>query len=134
MNQDSLPEKTIIKLEAAPRWEGGAPKEREGNALGPLDPTGLARGQKELGAGARQGHTPRSDRRTCRFVVVFNPLEQERLSVVTLLVNTARVRVLDEEGQPLAVQLSAQWSSATDMAPDVYQVAWGKWGEQGGSA
>ncbi|XP_016853768.1 alpha-mannosidase 2x isoform X2 [Anolis carolinensis] len=76
LNQDSLPEKTVIKLENAPR-----------------------------------------------FVVVFNSLEQERLSVVSLLVNTPRVKVLNEEGQPLAVQLSAQWSSATDMAPDVYQVS-----------
>ncbi|XP_053220278.1 alpha-mannosidase 2x isoform X1 [Podarcis raffonei] len=76
LNQDSLPEKTIIKLDATPR-----------------------------------------------FVVVFNPLEQERLSIVSLLVNTPRIRVLNEEGQPLAVQLSAQWISATDMAPDVYQVS-----------
>ncbi|XP_062998818.1 alpha-mannosidase 2x isoform X1 [Elgaria multicarinata webbii] len=76
LNQDSLPEKTVIKLDAAPR-----------------------------------------------FVVVFNPLEQERLSIVSFLVNTPRVRVLNEEGQPQAVQLSAQWDSATDVAPDVYQVS-----------
>uniref|UniRef100_A0A452GZX5 mannosyl-oligosaccharide 1,3-1,6-alpha-mannosidase n=1 Tax=Gopherus agassizii TaxID=38772 RepID=A0A452GZX5_9SAUR len=41
---------------------------------------------------------------------------------LSLLVNSPRVRVLSEEGQPLAIQLSAQWSSATDMVPDVYQV------------
>lgn len=64
-------------------------------------------------------------------MVVFNPLEQERLSIVSLLVNTPRIRVLNEEGQPLAVQLSAQWTSATDMAPDVYQVEPG--GKEGGS-
>lgn len=58
-----------------------------------------------------------------RFVVVFNPLEQERLSVVSLLVNSPRVRVLSEEGQPLSVQISVQWSSATNMVPDVYQVS-----------
>lgn len=57
-----------------------------------------------------------------RYVVLFNPLEQERLSVVSLLVSSPRVRVLSEEGQPLAVQVSAHWSSATDMVPDVYQV------------
>ncbi|XP_070619636.1 alpha-mannosidase 2x isoform X2 [Erythrolamprus reginae] len=76
LNQDSLPEKTVIKLDATPR-----------------------------------------------FVVVFNPLEQERLTVVSLLVDTPRICVLDEEGQPLAVQLSAQWQSATDMVPDVFQVS-----------
>lgn len=57
-----------------------------------------------------------------RFVVLFNPLEHERLSVVSLLVNSPRVRVFSEEGQPLAVQISPHWSSATDMVPDVYQV------------
>lgn len=58
-------------------------------------------------------------------MVVFNPLEQERLSVVSLLVNSPRVRVLSEEGQPLSVQISVHWSSATDMVPDVYQVRQG---------
>ncbi|XP_040824851.1 alpha-mannosidase 2x isoform X1 [Ochotona curzoniae] len=58
-----------------------------------------------------------------RFVVLFNPLEHERLSVVSLLVNSPRVRVFSEEGQPLAVQISPHWSSATDMVPDVYQVS-----------
>ncbi|KAF5927300.1 hypothetical protein HPG69_017777 [Diceros bicornis minor] len=58
-----------------------------------------------------------------RYVVLFNPLEQERLSLVSLLVSSPRVRVLSEEGQPLAVQISAHWSSATDMVPDVCQVS-----------
>ncbi|KAG8516346.1 Alpha-mannosidase 2x [Galemys pyrenaicus] len=58
-----------------------------------------------------------------RYVVLFNPLEQERLSVVALLVSSPHVRVLSEEGQPLAVQVSACWSSATDMVPNVYQVS-----------
>jgi alpha-mannosidase II len=58
-----------------------------------------------------------------RFVVLFNPLEQERLSVVSLLVNSPRVQVLSEEGQPLAVQISVHWRSATDVVPDVYQVS-----------
>lgn len=42
--------------------------------------------------------------------------------MVSLLVSSPRVRVFSEEGQPLAVQVSAHWSSATDMVPDVYQV------------
>lgn len=62
---------------------------------------------------------------THRFVVLFNPLEQERLSVVSLLVNSPRVRVLSEAGQPLSVQISAHWSSATNLVPDVYQVRQG---------
>uniref|UniRef100_A0A8C1U1W3 Alpha-mannosidase n=1 Tax=Cyprinus carpio TaxID=7962 RepID=A0A8C1U1W3_CYPCA len=44
-----------------------------------------------------------------RYLVLFNPIEQERLCVVTVLVNSVRVRVLTEDGQTLPVQLSAQW-------------------------
>uniref|UniRef100_A0A663MN02 Alpha-mannosidase n=1 Tax=Athene cunicularia TaxID=194338 RepID=A0A663MN02_ATHCN len=58
-----------------------------------------------------------------RFLVVFNPLEQERLSVVPVLVDSPHVRVLSEEGQPLPSQLSARWSSATDTVPDVSVLA-----------
>ncbi|NXV73003.1 MA2A2 mannosidase, partial [Atlantisia rogersi] len=58
-----------------------------------------------------------------RFLVVFNPLEQERLSVVPVLVDSPHVRMLSEEGQPLPSQLSAQWATATNMVPDVYQVS-----------
>uniref|UniRef100_A0A8C3LC85 Alpha-mannosidase n=1 Tax=Chrysolophus pictus TaxID=9089 RepID=A0A8C3LC85_CHRPC len=72
LNQDSLPERTVVKLDASPR-----------------------------------------------FLVVFNPLEQERLSLVPLLVNSPHVRVLSEDGQPLPAQLSAHWSSATDTVPDL---------------
>lgn len=68
-----------------------------------------------------------------RYVVLFNPLDQERLSVVSLLVSSPLVRVLSEEGQPLAVQISARWSSATDMVPDVYQVRRGPAGVPGPS-
>ncbi|XP_030621729.1 alpha-mannosidase 2x isoform X1 [Chanos chanos] len=58
-----------------------------------------------------------------RYVVLFNPVEQERLCVVTVLVNSARVRVLTEDGQTLPVQLSAQWSSAIQMSAEVYQAS-----------
>ncbi|XP_066557713.1 alpha-mannosidase 2x isoform X2 [Amia ocellicauda] len=58
---------------------------------------------------------------TPRFLVLFNPVEQERLSLVTVLVNSARVRVLTEEGQTIPVQLSAQWSSISEMSNDGYQ-------------
>ncbi|KAK2524447.1 Man2a2 [Columba guinea] len=74
-SQDSLPEKTVVKLGALPS----------------------------------------------RFLVVFNPLEQERLSVVPVLVDSLHTHVLSEEGQPLPCQLSAHWGSATDVVPDVYQ-------------
>uniref|UniRef100_A0A668AMF6 Alpha-mannosidase n=1 Tax=Myripristis murdjan TaxID=586833 RepID=A0A668AMF6_9TELE len=53
-----------------------------------------------------------------RYLVLFNPVEQERLCVVTVLVNTVRVRVLTEDGQTLPVQLSAQWSSSSQMSAE----------------
>uniref|UniRef100_A0A7N8XP04 mannosyl-oligosaccharide 1,3-1,6-alpha-mannosidase n=1 Tax=Mastacembelus armatus TaxID=205130 RepID=A0A7N8XP04_9TELE len=46
-----------------------------------------------------------------KYLVLFNPMEQERLCVVTVLVNTVRVRVLTEDGQTLPVQLSAHSQS-----------------------
>uniref|UniRef100_A0A8B9KQE2 Alpha-mannosidase n=1 Tax=Astyanax mexicanus TaxID=7994 RepID=A0A8B9KQE2_ASTMX len=58
-----------------------------------------------------------------RYLVLFNPVEQERLCVVTVLVNSAKVRVLTEDGQTLPVQLSAQWSSAVQMSGEVYQAS-----------
>ncbi|XP_040270048.1 alpha-mannosidase 2x isoform X2 [Bufo bufo] len=76
LTQETLPEKTIIKLGTSPR-----------------------------------------------YLVIFNPLEQNRLCVVSVLVNTPHVRVLTEEGQPMAVQLSPVWQSLTDMNPDIFQVS-----------
>lgn len=54
--------------------------------------------------------------------MLFNPVEQDRLCVVTVLVNSVRVRVLTEDGQTLPVQLSAQWSSASQMSAEGFQV------------
>uniref|UniRef100_A0A1A7YVL4 Alpha-mannosidase n=1 Tax=Iconisemion striatum TaxID=60296 RepID=A0A1A7YVL4_9TELE len=56
-----------------------------------------------------------------RYLVLFNPIEQERLCTVTVLVNTMQVRVLTEDGQTLPVQLSAQWSSGTQMSAEVFE-------------
>uniref|UniRef100_A0A673XQ48 mannosyl-oligosaccharide 1,3-1,6-alpha-mannosidase n=1 Tax=Salmo trutta TaxID=8032 RepID=A0A673XQ48_SALTR len=63
-----------------------------------------------------------------RYLVLFNPVEQDRLCVVTVLVNSVRVRVLTEDGQTLPVQLSAQWSSASQMSAEGFQVCvYGCW-------
>uniref|UniRef100_A0A671Y3G4 Alpha-mannosidase n=1 Tax=Sparus aurata TaxID=8175 RepID=A0A671Y3G4_SPAAU len=63
-----------------------------------------------------------TDDRRPRYLVLFNPIEQERLCAVTVLVNTVKVRVLTEDGQTLPVQLSAQWSSASQMSAEVFEV------------
>uniref|UniRef100_A0A8C6YFL6 Alpha-mannosidase n=1 Tax=Naja naja TaxID=35670 RepID=A0A8C6YFL6_NAJNA len=117
LNQDSLPEKMVIKLDATPRWE------KWGGSAASQGKWGPATVRTEFCCWWSQGQSLLTSLPSCRFVVVFNPLEQERLTVVSLLVNTPRICVLNEEGQPLAVQLSAQWQSATDMVPDVFQVS-----------
>uniref|UniRef100_A0A673XPZ5 Alpha-mannosidase n=1 Tax=Salmo trutta TaxID=8032 RepID=A0A673XPZ5_SALTR len=78
--------------------------------------------------------TVRDDRETwssnnaLQYLVLFNPVEQDRLCVVTVLVNSVRVRVLTEDGQTLPVQLSAQWSSASQMSAEGFQVCvYGCW-------
>uniref|UniRef100_A0AAX7VKS8 Alpha-mannosidase n=1 Tax=Astatotilapia calliptera TaxID=8154 RepID=A0AAX7VKS8_ASTCA len=60
-------------------------------------------------------------KQTDLYLVMFNPVERERLCAVTVLVNTVRVRVLTEDGQTLPVQLSAQWSSASQMSAEVFE-------------
>ncbi|XP_065140174.1 alpha-mannosidase 2 [Paramisgurnus dabryanus] len=58
-----------------------------------------------------------------RLVVVFNPIEQARRSVVTLYVNTHHVRVLDAFGHVVHAQVSAVWNDATHAATDVFQLS-----------
>uniref|UniRef100_A0A8C7FLZ9 mannosyl-oligosaccharide 1,3-1,6-alpha-mannosidase n=1 Tax=Oncorhynchus kisutch TaxID=8019 RepID=A0A8C7FLZ9_ONCKI len=54
---------------------------------------------------------------TCLFsyrsVVVYNPTEQDRTSVVTVYVNTPHVRVVTDHGRPVPAQVSAVWSEPT---------------------
>ncbi|XP_073716910.1 alpha-mannosidase 2 [Misgurnus anguillicaudatus] len=58
-----------------------------------------------------------------RLVVVFNPIEQARTSLVTLYVNTHHVRVLDAFGHVVHAQVSAVWNDATHAATDVFQLS-----------
>lgn len=108
--QDSLPQRTLIEL----------------------DPAGPRYSHHSLSSFIFSPaiHTPFRSLISCfspvstqnRYLVVFNPIEQERLCTVTVLVNTVKVRVLTEDGQTLPVQLSAQWSSATQMSAEVFEV------------
>ncbi|KAJ3596967.1 hypothetical protein NHX12_003367 [Muraenolepis orangiensis] len=56
-----------------------------------------------------------------RYLVLYNPVEQERLCAVSVLVNTAHPRVLTEDGQTLPVQVSAQWAAPTKMSTEVFK-------------
>ncbi|XP_055518569.1 alpha-mannosidase 2x isoform X1 [Leucoraja erinacea] len=58
-----------------------------------------------------------------RHLVVFNPVEQERLCVISVLTTSPRVKVTLIDGSTLPMQISAVWKAATDMAADTYQVS-----------
>ncbi|XP_056601181.1 alpha-mannosidase 2 [Triplophysa dalaica] len=58
-----------------------------------------------------------------RLVVVYNPTEQARTSMVTLHVNTLHVRVLDSLGVVVPAQVSALWNDATNAATDAFQLS-----------
>ncbi|XP_051529758.1 alpha-mannosidase 2-like isoform X1 [Myxocyprinus asiaticus] len=58
-----------------------------------------------------------------RLVVVYNPTEQARTSMVTVYVNTLHVRVLNALGHVVHAQISAVWNDATHPATDVFQLS-----------
>ncbi|XP_072138239.1 alpha-mannosidase 2x isoform X1 [Mobula birostris] len=62
-----------------------------------------------------------------RYLVVFNPIEQERLCVISVLTTSPRVKVTLIDGSNLPTQISAVWKSPTDMAADTYQVSFIAW-------
>ncbi|KAM6987158.1 alpha-mannosidase 2 [Aplochiton taeniatus] len=58
-----------------------------------------------------------------RSVVIYNPSEQDRYSVVTLYVDTPHVRVVTAHGHPVAAQLSAVWEEPTTASTEAYQLS-----------
>ncbi|XP_003788972.1 alpha-mannosidase 2 isoform X1 [Otolemur garnettii] len=58
-----------------------------------------------------------------RYLVVFNPLEQDRVSVVSVYVSSPTVQVLSASGQPMQVQVSAVWDAANVISKTAYEVS-----------
>lgn len=58
-----------------------------------------------------------------RSLVVYNPTEQDRSAVVTVYVNTPRVKVLTALGQPVKVQVSAVWEETITVSKEAFQVS-----------
>ncbi|XP_051978697.1 alpha-mannosidase 2-like [Xyrauchen texanus] len=58
-----------------------------------------------------------------RLVVIYNPTEQARSSMVSVYVNTLHVRVLNALGHVVRAQVSAVWNDATHPATDVFQLS-----------
>uniref|UniRef100_A0A803WDN8 mannosyl-oligosaccharide 1,3-1,6-alpha-mannosidase n=1 Tax=Ficedula albicollis TaxID=59894 RepID=A0A803WDN8_FICAL len=58
-----------------------------------------------------------------RYLLIFNPTEQERFPVVSVNVNSPRVKLLSPLGKPVTVQISAVWDGATTVSHEAYQIS-----------
>ncbi|XP_060617870.2 alpha-mannosidase 2 [Anolis sagrei] len=58
-----------------------------------------------------------------RYLLIYNPTEQDRSSVVSVYVNTPRVKVLSPSGRAVVVQLSAVWDGTDKISYDAYQIS-----------
>uniref|UniRef100_A0A8C8K389 mannosyl-oligosaccharide 1,3-1,6-alpha-mannosidase n=1 Tax=Oncorhynchus tshawytscha TaxID=74940 RepID=A0A8C8K389_ONCTS len=58
-----------------------------------------------------------------RSVVVYNPTEQDRTSVVTVYVNTPHVCVITDHGHPVPAQVSAVWDDSTTASTEAFQLS-----------
>uniref|UniRef100_A0A8C3REB7 Mannosidase alpha class 2A member 1 n=1 Tax=Cyanoderma ruficeps TaxID=181631 RepID=A0A8C3REB7_9PASS len=57
------------------------------------------------------------------YLLIYNPTEQERFSVVSVNVNSPRVKLLSPLGKPVTVQISAVWDGATTVSHEAYQIS-----------
>uniref|UniRef100_A0AAY4DVS3 Alpha-mannosidase n=1 Tax=Denticeps clupeoides TaxID=299321 RepID=A0AAY4DVS3_9TELE len=55
-------------------------------------------------------------------LVIFNPVEQARTSVVTVYVNRHKVQVLNSHGHPVTAQVSAVWEETNRASTEAFQV------------
>ncbi|XP_032618489.1 alpha-mannosidase 2 isoform X2 [Chelonoidis abingdonii] len=58
-----------------------------------------------------------------RYLLVYNPTEQERFSVVSVYVNSPKVKVLSPSGKPIMVQVSGVWDGRTTVSHEAYQIS-----------
>ncbi|KAH0628122.1 hypothetical protein JD844_008886 [Phrynosoma platyrhinos] len=106
-SQDSLPHKTVIQLSSQPR------SSKDKRSLGRIE----LLCQKYYGL--KSGNLSH----TSGYLLIYNPTEQDRSSVVSVYVNTPRVKVLSPSGRPVVVQLSAVWDGTAKISYDAYQAS-----------
>ncbi|XP_038258205.1 alpha-mannosidase 2 isoform X2 [Dermochelys coriacea] len=58
-----------------------------------------------------------------RYLLVYNPTEQERFSVVSIYVSSPKVKVLSPSGKPVMVQVSGVWDGTTTISHEAYQIS-----------
>ncbi|XP_078252495.1 alpha-mannosidase 2 isoform X2 [Rhinoraja longicauda] len=60
---------------------------------------------------------------TPRYLVVYNPTDQDRVSIVTVQVNSFKLNVLTASGQQVEAQVTAVWDKSNRISKDVFQVS-----------
>ncbi|XP_072137479.1 alpha-mannosidase 2 isoform X2 [Mobula birostris] len=58
-----------------------------------------------------------------RYLVVYNPADQDRVSIVTVQVNSYKVNVLTASGQQVEAQITAVWDKSNRISKDAFQVS-----------
>ncbi|XP_053557510.1 alpha-mannosidase 2 [Bombina bombina] len=58
-----------------------------------------------------------------KFLVIYNPTEQERFSVVSVYVSSPKVKILNAAGKSIKGQISAVWDKAATVSQNSYQVS-----------
>ncbi|XP_036165526.1 alpha-mannosidase 2 isoform X1 [Myotis myotis] len=58
-----------------------------------------------------------------RYLVVYNPSEQERTSLVSVCVSSPTVKVSSASGKPVKIQMSAVWNTATTISQTAYEIS-----------
>ncbi|KFO29859.1 alpha-mannosidase 2 [Fukomys damarensis] len=70
-----------------------------------------------------QKHIIQLSKKEPRYLVVYNPLEQDRNSVVSICVSSPKVQVLSDSGRPVEVQVSAVWNDAVTVSGQAYEIS-----------
>uniref|UniRef100_A0A4W2EPY7 Alpha-mannosidase n=1 Tax=Bos indicus x Bos taurus TaxID=30522 RepID=A0A4W2EPY7_BOBOX len=58
-----------------------------------------------------------------RYLVVYNPSEQARSSVVSVCVSSSAAQVSSASGKPVEIQMSAVWDTATTVSQTAYEIS-----------
>lgn len=67
--------------------------------------------------------SPLTDCFCVRSLIIFNPTEQLRTSVISVVVDSPDARVVDAQtGRPMAAQISAVWEEPTQASTESFQV------------
>ncbi|XP_032701055.1 alpha-mannosidase 2 isoform X2 [Lontra canadensis] len=58
-----------------------------------------------------------------RYLVVCNPSEQDRISVVSVYVSSPTAQVSSASGKPVEIQMSAVWNTASTISQTAYEIS-----------